>query len=93
MPPFSTDPDQPVEIPADLVDANGNKLTYGQTATIKFRVIGFDGALILVEPIGTPAGLPGLTAVNPAQLTGLTAQAPANDGTNTPANDDPLKNV
>lgn len=93
MPPFSTDPDRPVEIPADLVDANGNKLTYGQTATIKFRVIGLDDALILVEPLSASEGLPGLTAVNPAQLTGLTAQAPVNDGTNTPANDDPLKNV
>jgi hypothetical protein len=69
---FSTNLDEPVEIPADLVDSNGNALTHGQIVEIRFRVVGFDGALILVQPVGTPEGLPGLTAVNPAQLTGLT---------------------
>ena len=51
-------------------DANGNEFGKGDIVTIRFKVVGEDQGLVLIEPLGKDVGgMPGLTAVNDTNLT------------------------
>ena len=63
------DADSPV-VETTMCDADGAIIHKGDIVTVKFRIVGFDGGLLLVEPVRTPTeGLPGLTAISPTHAT------------------------